>query len=87
MQSDAMLALQTDTQLTDAVGFIGKTVDSDGIVLMLQDGESTITYDLGGNVKTIISGDKHLLKVNGIFDIEILRPVNFLGKNFKSMIK
>ncbi len=46
---DAMLALQTDTQLTDAVGFIGKTVDSDGIVLMLQDGESTITYDLGGN--------------------------------------
>ncbi len=46
---DAMLALQTDTQLTDAVGFIGKTVDSDGIVLMLQDGESTLTYDLGGN--------------------------------------
>ena len=46
---DAMLALQTDTQLTDAVGFIGKTVDSDGIVLMLQDGGSTITYDLGGN--------------------------------------
>jgi flagellar basal-body rod modification protein FlgD len=46
---EQLIALQTDTQLTDAVGFIGKTVDSDGIILMLQDGEATITYDLGAN--------------------------------------
>jgi flagellar basal-body rod modification protein FlgD len=46
---EQLIALQTDTQLTDAVGFIGKTVDSDGIILMLQDGEAKITYDLGAN--------------------------------------
>lgn len=46
---DQLVALQTDLQLNNAVGYIGKTVAADGIVLMLQDGESTITYDLGAN--------------------------------------
>jgi flagellar basal-body rod modification protein FlgD len=48
---DALLALQSDTQLNDAVAYIDKTVGADGIILMLQDGQSTITYDLGGNAK------------------------------------
>ena len=44
-----LIALQTDMQLNDAVGYIDKKVGADGIILMLQDGESTITYDLGAN--------------------------------------
>ncbi|WP_193371036.1 flagellar hook assembly protein FlgD [Pelagibius marinus] len=46
---DQLLALQDGMQLNDAVNYIGKTVGADGIILMLQDGQSTITYDLGAN--------------------------------------
>jgi flagellar basal-body rod modification protein FlgD len=46
---DELLALQNGTQLNDAVNYIGKTVGADGIILMLQGGEATITYDLGAN--------------------------------------
>lgn len=46
---DSLLAMQTDMQLNDAVGYIDKKVGADGIILMLQDGGSTITYDLGAN--------------------------------------
>ena len=46
---DQLLALQSGMQLNDAVGYIGKSIGADGIILMLQDGESTVTYDLGAN--------------------------------------
>lgn len=46
---DNLIALQTDMQLNNAVGYIGKTVTADSIILMLQDGQSTVTYDLGAN--------------------------------------
>ena len=46
---DQLISLQNDLQLNNAVGYIGKTVSADSIILMLQDGQSTITYDLGGN--------------------------------------
>jgi flagellar basal-body rod modification protein FlgD len=46
---DELLALQSGMQLNDAVNYIGKTVGADGIILMLQGGEATITYDLGAN--------------------------------------
>ena len=46
---DNLISLQNDKQLNDAVGYIDKNVGADGIVLMLQDGQSTLTYDLGGN--------------------------------------
>jgi len=46
---DQLIALQDSMQLNDAVGYMGKQVGADGIILMLQDGESTITYDLGAN--------------------------------------
>ena len=46
---DSLIALQNGMQLNDAVGYIGKTVGADGIILMLQDGSSTVTYDLGAN--------------------------------------
>lgn len=49
---DSLIALYNGGQLNDAVGYIDKTVGADGIILMLQDGQSTITYDLGGNAKT-----------------------------------
>lgn len=48
---DALIALYNGGQLNDAVEYIDKTVGADGIILMLQDGESTVTYDLGGNAK------------------------------------
>ena len=50
---DALISLQTDMQMNDAVGYIGKTVGADGLMLMLQDGQSTITYDLGGNAAKV----------------------------------
>src|SRR3546814_15321513 len=46
---DSLLAMQTDMQLNDAVGYIDQKVGADGIILMLEDGESTITYHLGAN--------------------------------------
>lgn len=46
---DNLIALQNGMQLNDAVGYIGKSVGADSIILMLQGGESTVTYDLGGN--------------------------------------
>ena len=46
---DQLISLQTDLQLNNAVGYIGKTVSADSIILMLQNGQSTITYDLGAN--------------------------------------
>src|SRR3546814_14876276 len=46
---DALIGLQADMQLNDAVGYIDKLVGADGIILMLQDDESTITYDIGAN--------------------------------------
>lgn len=50
---DELIALQTDMQMNDAVGYIGKDVGADSIILMLQDGESTITYDLGANADKV----------------------------------
>jgi flagellar basal-body rod modification protein FlgD len=50
---DDLIALQTDMQLNDAVGYMGKRVGADGIILMLQDGESTVTYDLGANADKV----------------------------------
>jgi len=44
-----LIALQSTSQLNDAVGYIGKTVSADSIMLMLQDGQSTISYSLGAN--------------------------------------
>ena len=46
---EELIALQSSAQLTDAVDYIGKTVSADSIILMLQGGESTITYSLGAN--------------------------------------
>jgi len=50
---DNLIALQGELQLNNAVGYIGKTVSADSIVLMLQDGQSTITYDLAGNAAQV----------------------------------
>jgi flagellar basal-body rod modification protein FlgD len=50
---DNLIAMQTDMQMNDAVGYIDKKVGADGIILMLQDGESTITYDLGANASKV----------------------------------
>ncbi|NIA69479.1 hypothetical protein HBA54_12835 [Pelagibius litoralis] len=44
---DELIALQGAAQLNDAAAYIGKTVSADSIILMLQDGKSTINYELG----------------------------------------
>lgn len=48
------------------------------------DDDKFIACALGGDVKIIVSGDKHLLNVNGIHELEILKPKEFLDKYFKS---
>jgi putative PIN family toxin of toxin-antitoxin system len=35
-----------------------------------------------GNINTIVSGDKHLLKVSGFQNIEVLKPADFIDKYF-----
>jgi flagellar basal-body rod modification protein FlgD len=50
---DDLISLQTELQLNNAVGYIDKQVGADSIILMLQDGESTITYDLGANASKV----------------------------------
>ena len=50
---DALINLQNTSQLNDAVSYIGKTVSADGIVLMLQDGNATVNYALGGNASEV----------------------------------
>ena len=50
---DDLISLQTELQLNNAVGYIDRQVGADSIILMLQDGESTITYDLGANASTV----------------------------------
>ncbi len=42
------------------------------------DDDKFLATALGGNVKILISGDKHLLDVDGYSGIEILRPAKFI---------
>jgi len=42
------------------------------------DDDKSLAAALGGNTKTIVSGDKHLLDVDGYSGIEILRPAEFI---------
>lgn len=44
------------------------------------DDDKFLAAALGGNSITIISGDKHLLDVNGYSGIEVLRPAEFIQK-------
>ena len=44
------------------------------------DDDKFIKCALASNVKTIISGDKHLLDVNGYQGIEVLNPSDFITK-------
>ena len=44
------------------------------------DDDKFIKCALAGNVKIIISGDKHLLDVNGYQGIEVLTPSGFIKK-------
>lgn len=50
---DELIAMQTSMQLDKAVNYVGKTVSADSIILMLQDGQSTITYDLAANAADV----------------------------------
>ena len=50
---EELIALQNNERLHSAVSFIGKTVAADSLVLSLEDGKSTITYDLGGDAKEV----------------------------------
>ncbi len=44
------------------------------------DDDKFLRAALGGNSKTIVSGDKHLLDVNGYAGIEILGPAEFVER-------
>ena len=47
------------------------------------DDDKFITCAISGKVKVIISGDKHLLNLNGYKKLEILRPRKFHSKYLK----
>ena len=53
---------------------IGKQICDD------PDDDKFLAAAIGGEAETIISGDKHLLDVNGYSGIEILRPAEFIEK-------
>jgi len=44
------------------------------------DDDKFLAAAIGGEAEIIISGDKHLLDVNGYSGIEILRPVEFIDR-------
>lgn len=44
------------------------------------DDDKFIGAAIAGAVKSIISGDKHLLDINGYYGIEILRPSEFIDQ-------
>lgn len=44
------------------------------------DDDKFLRAALGGNSRTIVSGDKHLLDVNGYAGIEILGPAEFVER-------
>lgn len=44
------------------------------------DDDKFLAAAIGGEAETIVSGDKHLLDVNGYSGIEILRPAEFIEK-------
>ena len=50
---ESLIDLQNNDRLNSAVSYIGKSVAADSLVLSLENGESTITYDLGGDAKEV----------------------------------
>lgn len=44
------------------------------------DDDKLIACALASGIKIIVSGDKHLLKVNGYHDVETIKPKEFLEK-------
>ncbi len=44
------------------------------------DDDKFIAAAIGGEIEIVISGDKHLLDVNGYSGIEILRPADFIER-------
>jgi putative PIN family toxin of toxin-antitoxin system len=44
------------------------------------DDDKFIACAIASEVKIIVSGDKHLLNISGIYGIEILRPSDFVKK-------
>ena len=55
-------------------GELGKQVCDD------PDDDKFLAVAIAGDAETIISGNKHLLDVNGYAGIEILRPAEFIER-------
>ena len=47
------------------------------------DDDKFIACALAGNAKIIVSGDKHLLKVSGYRQIEVIKPRSFVDRHIK----
>ena len=53
---DDLIALQGNSQLNQAVNLVGKTIATDSLVLNLEDGQATMTYELsaGANSASVV---------------------------------
>ena len=49
------------------------------------DDDKFIACTLTGNCKTIVSGDKHLLRISGYQNIEVFKPREFLNQIISSL--
>ena len=49
---DDLIALQGNNQLNQAVHLVGKTIEADSLVLNLEGGQATMTYDLSANANS-----------------------------------
>ena len=61
----------------------GQFVDTQGFDITVcedSDDDKFLECAVGGKCKTIISGDKHLLKISGYEGITVLRPRNLVDK-------
>ena len=50
---EELISLQGGNLLTDAVGYIGREVTADGLVLPLQDGQANLNYELASNAEAV----------------------------------
>lgn len=64
----------------------GEVIDTEGIsVSICEDSDDNMFLEcaIASNSKVIVSGDKHLLKISGYQNIDVIKPRNFVDSYLK----
>lgn len=74
------------TPIIELLTIFGELVETKGITENIcedPDDNKFIECAIASNSKLIVSGDKHLLRISGYQDIEVLKPRDFVDKHLK----